>query len=60
MTRYHVSIIDLKDEDLSADFGDYLQQGNFKNIVLHGLQKTVKCKLLLRNTPKKSNKIGSG
>ncbi|QCD87671.1 hypothetical protein DEO72_LG3g2210 [Vigna unguiculata] len=46
--------------DLPADFGDYLQQGKFKNIVLHGPQKTVKCKLLLRNTPKKSNKIGSG
>jgi len=45
---------------LSADFGNYLRQGRFKNIVLHGPRKIVKCKLLFRNHPKKSNKIGSG
>ncbi|QCD86556.1 hypothetical protein DEO72_LG3g1079 [Vigna unguiculata] len=60
MSRYQFSIIHLQDEDLPADFGNYLRQGRFKNILLHGLRKIVKCKLLLRNHPKKSNKIGSG
>ncbi|QCD99542.1 hypothetical protein DEO72_LG7g825 [Vigna unguiculata] len=64
MTRYQFSIIHLKDEashlDLLVNFGNYLREGRFKNITLHGLRKIVKCKLLLRNHPKKSNKIGSG
>ncbi|QCE10563.1 hypothetical protein DEO72_LG10g1793 [Vigna unguiculata] len=46
--------------DLPADFGNYLRQGRFKYIFLYGLRKIVKCKLLLRNHPKKSRKIGSG
>ena len=45
---------------LPADFGNYLRQGSFKYIFLYGPRKTVKCKLLLRNHPKKSSKIGSG
>jgi len=45
---------------LPADFGNYLCQGRFKNIFLYGPHKIVKCKLLLRNHPKKSNQIGSG
>jgi len=45
---------------LSANFGNYLRQGRFKNIVLHGPRKIVKCRLMLRNHLKKSNKIGSG
>ena len=45
---------------MPANFGNYLRQGRFKNIILHGSCKIVKCKLLLRNHPKKSNKIGSG
>jgi len=45
---------------LPADFGNYLCEGRFKNIFLYGPRKIVKCKLLLRNNPKKSNKIGSG
>ncbi|QCD96690.1 hypothetical protein DEO72_LG6g1398 [Vigna unguiculata] len=46
--------------DLPADFGNYLRQGRFKNIFLYGPRKIGKCKLLLRNHPKKSNKIISG
>jgi len=45
---------------LPTNFGNYHRQGRFKNIILHGPRKIVKCKLLLRNHPKKSNKIGSG
>jgi len=45
---------------LPADFGNYLRQGRFKYIFLYGPRKIVKCKLLLRNHPKKSSKIGSG
>ncbi|QCE00030.1 hypothetical protein DEO72_LG7g1316 [Vigna unguiculata] len=46
--------------DLPTDFDNYLRQGRFKYIFLYGPRKTVKCKLLLRNHPKKSSKIGSG
>ncbi|QCD92670.1 hypothetical protein DEO72_LG5g738 [Vigna unguiculata] len=46
--------------DLPGDFSNYLRQGRFKYIYLYGPRKTVKCKLLLRNHPKKSSKIGSG
>ncbi|QCD82038.1 hypothetical protein DEO72_LG2g2371 [Vigna unguiculata] len=60
MSRYQFSIIHLQDEDLPADFGNYLRQERFKYILLHGPRKIVKCKLLLGNHPKKSNKIGSG
>ena len=45
---------------MPADFGNNLRQGRFKYIFLYGPRKTVKCKLLLRNHPKKSSKIGSG
>ncbi|QCD86650.1 hypothetical protein DEO72_LG3g1174 [Vigna unguiculata] len=60
MSRYQFSIIHLQDEDLPADFGNYLRQGRFKYIYLYGPHKIVKCKLPLRNHPKKSSKIGSG
>ena len=45
---------------MPADFGNYLRQGRFKYIFPYGPRKTVKWKLLLRNHPKKSSKIGSG
>ena len=45
---------------MPVNFGNYLREGRFKNIIFHGPRKIVKCKLLLRNHPKKSNKIGSG
>jgi len=43
---------------LPAHFGNYLRKGRFKKLL--GPRKIVKCKLLLTNHPKKSNKIGSG
>ncbi|QCE04119.1 hypothetical protein DEO72_LG8g2152 [Vigna unguiculata] len=60
MSRYQFCIIHLEDEDLPSDFGNYLRQGRFKYILLHEPREIVKCKLLLRNHPKKSSKIGSG
>ncbi|QCD87499.1 hypothetical protein DEO72_LG3g2035 [Vigna unguiculata] len=48
--------------DLQSDFADYVRKRRLRRLELQGRNNTfiVQCKLLLRNTPKKSSKIGKG
>jgi len=49
-------------QDLQSDFADYVRKRRLRRLELQGRNNTfiVQCKLLLRNTPKKSSKIGKG
>jgi len=48
-------------QDLPTDFAAYVQKRRFKRLELQGSKNTfiVQCKLLMRNSPKKSTKIGN-
>ncbi|QCE13439.1 hypothetical protein DEO72_LG11g432 [Vigna unguiculata] len=52
----------LHNQDLKSDFADYVRKRRLRRLELQGRNNTfiVQCKLLLRNTPKKSSKIGKG
>jgi len=49
-------------QDLPTDFAAYVRKRRFKRLELQGSTNTciVQCKLLVRNSPKKSTKIGKG
>jgi len=49
-------------QDLPTDFAAYVRKCRFKRLELQGSTNTciVQCKLLVRNSPKKSTKIGKG
>ncbi|QCD93249.1 hypothetical protein DEO72_LG5g1321 [Vigna unguiculata] len=49
-------------QDLQSDFADYVRKRRLRRLELQARNNTfiVQCKLLLRNTPKKSSKIGKG
>ena len=49
-------------QDLQSDFADYVRKCRLRRLELQGRHNTfiVQCKLLFRNTPKKSSKIGKG
>ncbi|QCD93479.1 hypothetical protein DEO72_LG5g1554 [Vigna unguiculata] len=57
-TTYHF----VHNQDLQFDFADYVRKRRLRRLELQGRHNTfiVQCKLLLRNTPKKSSKIGKG
>jgi len=49
-------------QDLQSDFADYVRKHRLRSLELQGRHNTfiVQCRLLPRNTPKKSSKIGKG
>ena len=49
-------------QDLQSDFVDYVRKRRLRRLELQGRDNTfiVQCKILLRNTPKKSSKIVKG
>ncbi|QCE11078.1 hypothetical protein DEO72_LG10g2311 [Vigna unguiculata] len=49
-------------QDLPTDFAAYVRKRRFKRLELQGSTNTciVQCKLLVRNSPKKSTTIGKG
>ncbi|QCD96185.1 hypothetical protein DEO72_LG6g887 [Vigna unguiculata] len=61
-TPFSMEIVLQDQEDLQSDFAYYVRKRRLRRLELQGRNNTfiVQCKLLLRNTPKKSSKIGKG